>query len=142
MLTRDKTNMRRTILLTGVLPFLSAFFGAVLAFSLVVPPPATAQPGGLQEVRGSAFVLVDQNGAILARLAPAPSGDALMSFRDAAGTTRLRLHGAGSFTVFGPDSSTAFRAGNTFGDAMLGDQSVNGVLLGPGGSIGMLPSAP
>ena len=35
--------MRRTVLLAGILPFVSAFLGGVLAFSLVVPAPATAQ---------------------------------------------------------------------------------------------------
>jgi hypothetical protein len=54
---KDGTSMRRMILLAGVLPFVSAFLGSVLAFSLTTPSSATAQPNQLQEVRASAFAI-------------------------------------------------------------------------------------
>ena len=63
--------MRRTIFLAGVLPFVSAFLGGVLAFSLVAAPQATAQSSQVQKVRASAFTLVGTDGTVLARLAPA-----------------------------------------------------------------------
>ncbi len=43
---KEVANMQRTILLAGVLPFVSAFLGGVLAFSLMAPSSATANQSG------------------------------------------------------------------------------------------------
>src|SRR5215216_1308433 len=80
--------MRRTLLLSAVVPFVSAFLGGALAFSLVVAPQATAQSSQPQEVRASAFTLVGPDGTVLARLAPGPGGGSRLSLGDAAGTGR------------------------------------------------------
>ena len=136
--------MRRTILLAGVLPFVSAFFGGVLAFSLVVPPQATAQSNQLQEVRASAFTLVGADGTVLARLAPGGgAANGRLSLHDAAGTERMRL-ARGGLTAFAQDGTTpVFRAGRTFEVGLTsGLPVVNGVELGPGGTISTLAPLP
>jgi hypothetical protein len=140
--------MRRTVLLASVLPFISAFFGGVLAFSLVVPSPATAQSSPAQEVRASAFTLVGADGTVLARLASAETQTStrelgVLTMYNAAGIRRLVVTGAGTVNAYESDGTTlAFRAGRSIGSAPAGDPSVNGVLLGPDGSIGMLQSQP
>ena len=135
--------MRRTILLAGVLPFVSAFLGGALAFSLVAAPQATAQSGQLQEVRASAFTLVGPDGTVIARLAPSPRGDGILRLYDHAGTQRLVVVGDGVVSVFAEDGTThLFRAGRTFQPGPAGQAPVNGVLLGPDGSIGMIPPSP
>src|SRR5215210_2111180 len=108
--------MRRTILLAGVLPFVSAFFGGALALSLLVPPQATAQSSQLQEVRASAFTLVGADGTVLAQLAAGPgAGNGRLSLRDATGTERAMLAGSGQLNVFDQDGTTpVFRAGRSF----------------------------
>jgi hypothetical protein len=136
--------MRRTILLGGVLPFVSAFLGGALALSLVAPSSATAQSSQLQEVRASAFILEGPDGTVLARLAPAAfGGTGILTLYDAHGTRRLAVVGDGVVSVFAEDGTThLFRAGRTFGLGPAGQAPVNGVLLGPGGSIGMIPPLP
>jgi len=135
--------MRRTILLSGVLPFVSAFLGGVLAFSLVAAPQATAQSSQAQEVRASAFTLVGPDGTVLARLQPStPAGNGILSLFDAAGTRRLHMNGNGFVAVFDQDGTTpVFRAGRTFTDTASGPP-LNGVELGPGGSISTIPPSP
>ena len=84
--------MWRTILVASVLPFVSAFLGGALAFSLAAAPQATAQSGQLQEVRASAFTLVGPDGTVLTQLALNPtSGAGRLSLRDGAGTERVTL---------------------------------------------------
>jgi len=131
--------MRRTILLAGVLPFVSAFLGGVLAFSLVAAPQATAQSSQLQEVRASAFIVVGPDGTVLARLAAGGTGNGRLNLYDPAGTQRLVMRGDGSVIAYDQDGTTpAFWAGRTF-TVRAGVPPLNGVLLGPGGSIGMIP---
>ena len=133
--------MRRTILLASVLPFVSTFLGGVLAFSLVAARPATAQSSEPQEVRASAFTLVGPDGTILASLAPSSSGHGLLQLYDAAGTRHLGMVGAGAVQAFDGDGTTVvFRAGRTFEILSDGRPPLNGVELGPGGSVSMLPS--
>src|ERR687894_179172 len=92
VIAMEAADMRRTILLMGILPFVSAFVGGVLAFSLVAPLQATAQSSQVQEVRASAFTLVGPDGTVLAQLAHNPaSGTGRLSLRDAAGTERVGL---------------------------------------------------
>jgi hypothetical protein len=137
--------MRRTIVLVSVLPFVSAFFGGILALSLMVPSLATAQSNQAQEVRAAAFVLVGQNGADVARLEPGTDGNARLLLNAADGTRSVRLNGAGGLTVYDTDGATVrFQAGFVPAARVVisGDAQINGVILGPGGSISMLPPAP
>ena len=137
--------MRRTALLAGILPFVSAFLGGVLALSLVVPSPATAQSSQLQEVRASAFTLVAPDGTVLASLAPAGGGGALLQLFDATtGNQRVRIAGAGAIAVLDPDGATTrFIAGYTVIPSPNGAiPPFSGVLLDPsGGAIGVLPAS-
>ena len=133
--------MRRTILVAAVVPFVSAFLGSALAFSLVEAPPATAQSSQPQEVRASAFTLVGPDGTVIAQLAPgAGAGAGRLSLRDAAGTERVILVGSGILNVYDQDgTNVVFRAGRSYTvGANTGLPPTNGVELGPGGSIRML----
>jgi hypothetical protein len=134
--------MRRTILIAVVLPFVSAFLGAALAFSLVAAPQATAGSGQLQEVRASAFTLVGADGTVLAELAPGTGGGAgRLLLRDAAGTQRVTLVGSGTLNVWDQEGATVvFRAGRVYDVLASSRPPFNGVELGPGGSIGMIES--
>ena len=135
--------MRRTILLECVLSFVSAFFGGVLAFSLVVPSQATAQSNQLQEVRASAFTLVGADGTVLATLAPGNNATGNLSLHDSTGTRRLSITGRGLIAVHDQDGTRlSFAAGRTFDQAPPIGSPLNGVLLGEGGSIGLLPTLP
>lgn len=130
--------MRRTILLAGVLPVVSALVGGILAFGLVVPSLVTAQSSQPQEVRAAAFVLVGPNGAEVARLEPGGDGNGRLLLNTADGTRSMRLNGAGGLTVFDPDGSTLrFQAGYvpSVRAPISNEPLINGVLLGPGGSI-------
>src|SRR5438270_897180 len=128
--------MRRTILLAGALPFVSAFLGGVLAFSLVAPLQVTAQSSEVQEVRASAFTLVGPDGTILARLAPGRvNGVGNLTLNDVEGTQRLTVNGTGDVISWSVDDTTpAFRAGRTFDLSPTGALPLNGVRLGPEGS--------
>jgi hypothetical protein len=134
--------MRRTILLSAVLPFVSAFLGGALAFSLVVAPQATAQSNQPQEVRASAFILVGPDGTVLAELGSSPNVNAgRLLLRDAAGTQRVVLVGSGSLNFFDEEGATmVFRAGRNYGGGAT--SGLNGVQLGPGGSISTIPPLP
>jgi len=135
--------MRRTILLAGILPFVSAFLGGVVAFSFVAPQSATAQSSQAQEVRASAFVLVGADGMTLARLVPGNSGGGNLELYDATGTQRLAVTGRGAMAAYDQDGATiVFRAGRTFGTTAGGIPPINGVELGPGGSISTTPPLP
>lgn len=72
-----------------------AFLGGLLAFVVVVPSVATAQPSQLHEVRASAFTFVGSDGStVLANLAPAHfDGAARLNLHDAEGTRRLFVRG-------------------------------------------------
>ena len=134
--------MRRTILVAVVVPFVSAFLGGALAFSLVAAPQATAQSSQPQEVRASAFTLVREDGTVIAQLGPSPNGGGRLSLRDPAGTERVVLVGGGVLNVYDQDGTTVvFRAGRSYNvGAASGLPPTNGVELGPGGSIRMLES--
>ena len=133
--------MWRTILLASVLPFVSAFLGGALAFSLMAAPQATAQSSQLQEVRASAFTLVGPDGTVLAQLGSGGQGGGSLTLNDAEGTRRQFLGGGGAMFAYDQDGSTiVFRAGRAFMTPPGGLPPVNGVELGPGGSIRMLES--
>src|SRR5205809_2112598 len=122
--------MRRTILLAGVLSFVSAFLGGVLAFSLVAAPHVTAQSSQEQEVRASAFTLVGPDGTVLASLAPGGPPAArvgLLQMYDATGTPRLAVVGTGTVVALDADGITqVFRAGRTFAVGPTGNPPLNG----------------
>jgi hypothetical protein len=130
--------MRRAVILCGTVSFIMAFLGGVLAVNLVTPPSVTALSSQAPEVRASSFVLVgpDDN-TVLGRWAAAPSGAGSLTLHDADGKRRMGL-GAGQLETLGPDGTLTFKAGRTI-ETYTGAVPVNGVLLGPGGSIGMLP---
>jgi hypothetical protein len=114
----------------------------MLAFALIVPPLVTAQSSQLPEVRAGAFVLVGPNGTDVARLEPGGGGNGRLLLNAADGTRSVRLNGAGGLTVFDTDGNTLrFQAGYV-SPGRSAEPPINGVLLGPGGSISMLPTAP
>jgi hypothetical protein len=134
-------------MLLTLVPFCSAFLGGLLAFGLVMAPQATAQANQPQEVRATAFTLVGDDGTVLAELgrAGAAGTGGRLSLRDAAGTERVRLVSMGNLQVYDPDGTTVvFRAGRSYTavGATTGLPPVNGVELGPGGSISTIPSLP
>ena len=135
--------MVRAVILCGTASFIMAFLGAVLAFSLVVPSSASAQSGEAQEVRASAFTLVGPDDTVVARLVRSPAtGGALLILYNAAGTRRMEI-AQGSVNVYDEDGTTlAFIAGRTFAPSPGGDPPVNGVVLGPGGSISTIVPSP
>jgi hypothetical protein len=131
--------MRRAVLLCGAASFIMAFLGGFLAVTLASPSPATAFSSQPPEVRASSFVLVGPDGdTVLGRWAAGPSGGGNLTLHDADGTRRQGV-GGGQFETLGPDGTLAFKAGRTT-EAYTGAVPVNGVLLGPGGTVGMLPS--
>jgi hypothetical protein len=136
--------MQRTIALSGLTSFLMAFLGGVLAVGLMSAPQVTAQASQPSEVRASAFTLVGADGIVLASLQPsAVDGSAVLVLFDADGTRRLNLFGAGVLNVFDQDGVTqVFRAGRTYELGVAGEAPVNGVLLGPDGSISAIPPLP
>lgn len=107
-------DMGRTILVAGILPFISAFLDGGLAFGLVAAPQATAQSSEAQEVRASAFIVVGPDGAVLARLGAGGAGSGNLSLYDAAGTTRVAVAG-GFVSIWDGDGNLALRAGRTSG---------------------------
>jgi hypothetical protein len=125
---------------SSVLPFVSAFLGGALAFSLVAAPQATAQSSQLQEVRASAFTLVGPDGTVLARWAPGGArGRGILTLHDEAGTRRMSMIGSGELVVYDQDGTAVrFRAGRSFDISTAGRPPLNGVELGPGGSISTL----
>ena len=132
--------MRRTILLAGALPFVSAFLGGVLALSLVGPQTVTAQASQPQEVRASAFTLVAPDGTVLASLQRSGAGNANLGLNDGTGTRRMSLGGSGNLNVYDQDGTDlVFRAGRTYEGGTTNNPELNGVQLGPDGSIGTLP---
>jgi len=73
-------------------------------------------------------------------LAPSSTGNGNLQLNDGEGTRRLNLNGGGSIEAFEQDGTTpAFRAGRTFEVGGLGVPLLNGVQLGPDGSISMIP---
>jgi hypothetical protein len=136
--------MRRAVILCGTVSFVMAFLGGILALGLMTPALASAQSSQLQEVRASAFTLVGADGMVLASLQPsAVDGSAVLVLFDAAGTRRLNLFGAGVMNVYDQDGVTqVFRAGRTYERGVLGQAPVNGVELGPNGSVSVIPPLP
>jgi hypothetical protein len=135
--------MPRKMLLAGLLPFVSALLGGVLAFSLMAAPRATAQSDQLQEVRASAVTIVAPDGSVIARLGAGNLGGGNLTLSDGSGTRRVAITSAsgGAISTYDPDGTTiTFRAGLAAGGA--DNTPVNGVLLGPGGSISALPTLP
>jgi hypothetical protein len=130
--------MRRVVILCGTASFIMAFLGGVLAISLLSPSSVTAQSQP-QEVRASAFLLVGPDGTVVGRWASGGGGGGNLGLSGPDGTLRLQLSANGQIASYGPDGTTVtFRAGRVT-EEYTGAVPVNGVLLGPDGSIGMLP---
>jgi hypothetical protein len=124
--------MRRTILLAGVLPFVSAFLGGFLAFSLAAPSAATAQS---DVMRGSVFELVGSDGTVIARLAAGAGGGGELTLNRPDGVRRTTLNAGPGLTTWTENGTTVgLRVGIAPAD-FAGDQPFNGVQLGPGGAI-------
>jgi hypothetical protein len=130
--------MRRAVILCGTASFIMAFLGGFLAVTLANPSTVTALSTQAPELRASSFVLVGPDGnTVLGRWAAAPSGAGSLTLNDADGNRRMGV-GAGQIETLGPDGTLTFKAGRTI-ETYTGAVPVNGVLLGPGGSIGTLP---
>ena len=115
----------------------------LLAQHLLTPSRATAQAGQAQVVRASAFELVATDGTVLARLAVNSNGGSVLTLDDVTGTRRLELNGRGVLNSFDTDGTTArFRAGYLPAGQGGALGPINGVLLDPGGSVGVLPATP
>ena len=102
-------DMRRTILLAGVLPFVSAFLGGVLAFSFVVPGIVEAQE---TRIRAESVVVVDDSGMNRAAMETGPGARSAVVVRSQGEITRVSLNiggGAGTrpdaafLSVFAPE---------------------------------------
>jgi hypothetical protein len=135
--------MRRTILLSGICSFIMAFLGGMLAVSLAGPAWATAQSAQLEEVRASAFTLVAEDGTVLARLGAGNLGGGNLTLSDGSGMRRVAITSAsgGAIATYASDGATInFKAGLAAGGA--DSAPVNGVLLGPGGSVSALLPSP
>ena len=134
-------NMRRAVILCGTASFVMAFLGGVLAFTLVAPSSATAQSSQAQEVRASAFTLVGADGTVIARLVSNQLGGGVLQLAFSDGATSATYGGVG-ITTYGISGNATFRAGQCLnGPCPGGLPPFNGVELGPGGSIRMLPSS-
>jgi hypothetical protein len=131
--------MKRAIILCGSASFVMAFLGGMLAFSLVVPSMATAQSSQLEEVRAAAFVVVGPDGTVIGRLGPSGTGSGSLSLFDTAGLRHIAVQGDGSISAYDTDGTIRFRAGYQPILGPQGQPAVNGVLLGPDGSVSILP---
>lgn len=103
---------------------------------LMTPPGAQAQTGP-QVVRTSGFELVSPEGAILARLVPGPQGGGNLTMFDAAGNRRTVVAGNGTIAAFDLGSTT-LRFFEGYSTVATGLPTVNGVALGPDGTVGIL----
>ena len=139
--------MRRALLLAGIVPFVSAFLGGVLAVNLATPSSATAQADQPREVRATRFVIVADDGTVLGRLGPTGGpqgrGDGQLVLYDSDGTRRIEMVGRGVMNVYEDDGRTiALRAGRTYDPSAAGRPPLDGVELGPDGEIGRIATAP
>jgi hypothetical protein len=131
--------MRRTIVLSSLVASLVTVLVLLLAQRLLVPPQAAAQEDQPQEVRASAFVLVNPSGTVLARLGAGPLGGGNLTMYGADGIRHTVVGGNGDFLAYDTDGTTLrYLAGYRTQGAIL----VNGVLLGTGGTVDMLPTSP
>jgi hypothetical protein len=132
----------RTVVVCGVTSFVMAFVGGLLAFTLVLPSSAIAQATQPVVVRASAFELVSADGSVLARLGTGSLGGGNLALFDPNGVQRVALTGSGVLVMFDPQGVSVFRAGRSFEVGGSGQPPVNGVELGPGGTVGTLPTPP
>jgi len=84
--------MRRTFILAGILPFVSAFLGGVLAFSLVVPSVVEAQQA---KITAPAFGVAGVDGVERAAMATGPGIRSEVDVNDPSGMPRLVLQFGG-----------------------------------------------
>ena len=133
--------MRRAVLLCGTASFIMAFLGGVLAFGLVAPSLATAQSSQPQEVRASAFTLVNEAGAVQARLWVNPVGAGVLEFMRGDGTVSSTVSVVG-LQMRDAGGNLYLRVGRctgTTGPCPGGLPPYEGLQLGPNGSISPMP---
>jgi hypothetical protein len=95
--------MRRTILLSGVCAFITAFFGGLLAFSLVVPQIVDAQ---VTRIRAEDIVVVDESGTNRVRLSTGPGTRSELRVLSQTGVPRVAISTGGD-PAFGSIESDA-----------------------------------
>jgi hypothetical protein len=94
------------------------------------PSRATAQPGGLEEVRASSFVLVRADGTEIARIQPNSNGGGALKLYDSTGTERFDLQPLG-FIIRDADGVTGRLGLGT--NPLSGAPGIN--LHGPAGNV-------
>ena len=133
--------IQRSLLLVGVVVL--SVLTTLTIERLVDPAPAAAQGGQRSVQRASAFELVADNGAVLARLAPGPAGNGNLTLFSTAGAQRTVVFGNGTFAAFDPDGETLrYFSGYAVNPGLIGTPAVNGVLLDGDGSVGVLSGCP
>ena len=131
--------MRRAVLFCGTASFLMALLGGVLAFGLVAPSLASAQSSPPQEVRASAFTLVNADGRVQARLWVNPVGAGVLEFMRSDGSVSSTVSVVG-LQMRDADGNLYLRVGRCTGlTAPCPGGSYEGLQLGPNGSVSPLP---
>jgi hypothetical protein len=120
--------MRRTIALAGLVSFVMAFLGTLLALALALPAVVGAQEA---RIRAEQFTLVGENGADRIRLQTVPGIAARVQVLDATGGNRVTIatggprgdnpNGAG-VTLLTPDGVPVGRLG--MGDPDMADEGI------------------
>ncbi len=133
--------MRRTILVSSLVSSVVTVIVLLVAQRFFTPAQVHAQttPGTVQATE---FDVVSQNGIVLASLRAGGVANGNLTLYDGTGNRRVIIAGGGEIRVFDPDGATTrFRAGYTMTTSTFGEPPMNGVLLDPGGRIGVLPAA-
>lgn len=107
--------MQRTILWAGILPFVSAFLGTVVAFSTVLPAVVGAQDA---RVRTERVTVVGDNGAQRIDLVTGPGLNTAVQVNDAQGGRRAGFNTGGLLAGNDPDGS-GFNVWTADGTAVL-----------------------
>jgi len=98
--------MRQRLLLVSVLPFVSAFLGGILAFSVSTRSVAEAQEAGIRRdeaIATQVLFLMDRDGTVRAHLGTSPDGAAGLTLYNRSGEprTRLEINEQGGLLRFG-----------------------------------------
>ena len=106
---------------------------------LVSPLAAAAQGGQPSVVRAAGFEVVGPDGNVLARLTAGPAGNGNLMLLDTAGNRRTVVAGNGTFGAFDADGVTLrYSAGYSPVAGLTGTPPINGIALGPDGTVGIL----
>jgi hypothetical protein len=96
--------MRRTILLAGALPFVAAFFGGALAFSLLVPSLVEAQEA---RIRAENVTVVDGSGTSRAIMSTGPGARSAVNVQSVEGAPRVSMNTGGNVAEGGTEPDLA-----------------------------------